>query len=114
MVSVQQTAVLNWEAVKQDVTRRIVAAVQPQRILVFGSSARGKITKDSDLDILVIMRGPAHRRQVAQKIYRNLHGVAVPVDIVVATEDDVTNYGDKAGTILLPALQEGQVLYEAH
>jgi len=94
-----------------EVTRRILEIVQPQRVLLFGSSVRGEFTKDSDLDILVIVRGPVHRRQLAQKINRNLHGIEVPVDIVVATEEDVAQFGDKLGSILRPALMEGQVLY---
>jgi len=96
-----------------EVTRRILETVQPQRVLLFGSSVRGQFTQDSDLDVLVIVRGPVHRRQLAQKINRNLHGVGAPVDIVVATEEDIAQYGDKFGTILRPALLEGQVLYAA-
>jgi predicted nucleotidyltransferase len=99
--------------VAEEVTRRILETVQPQRVLLFGSSVRGDFTKDSDLDVLVIVRGPVHRRQLAQKINRNLHGVGAPVDIVVATEEDIAQYGDKLGTILRPALLEGQVLYAA-
>ncbi len=97
--------------VAEEVTRRILETVQPQRVLLFGSSIHGKFTKDSDLDVLVIVNGPVHRRQLAQKINRNLRGVGVPVDIVVATEEDIERYGDKLGTILRPALREGQVLY---
>jgi len=41
------------------------------------------------LDVLVTVRGPVHRRQLAQKINRNLHGVGASVDIVVATEEDI-------------------------
>ena len=41
----------------QEVTRRIVASVQPRRVLLFGSAARGRMNKDSDLDMLVVMRG---------------------------------------------------------
>jgi len=99
--------------IADEVTRRILETVQPQRVLLFGSSVRGVFTKDSDLDVLVIVRGPVHRRQLAQKINRNLHGVGAPVDIVVATEEDIAQYGDKFGTILRPALLEGQVLYAA-
>ena len=97
--------------IAEEVTRRILETVQPQRVLLFGSSVRGVFTKDSDLDVLVIVRGPVHRRQLAQKINRSLHGVEVPVDIVVATEEDIAQYGDKFGTVLRPALLEGQVLY---
>jgi len=99
--------------VVEEVTRRIVDTAQPQRVILFGSSVIGKVTADSDLDVLVIMRGPVHRRQLAQRIYRNLHGVGVPVDVVVATEEDIRQYGDRLGMILRPALAEGEVLYEA-
>lgn len=96
-----------------EVTRRIVESVKPQRVLLFGSAARGRMSKDSDLDMLVVMRKSVHRRQVAQKIYRNLHGTGIAVDIIVATEKDLEQYGERAGTILKSALQEGRVLYEA-
>jgi predicted nucleotidyltransferase len=98
--------------VVDEVIRRIVATVQPQRILLFGSAARGQTNEDSDLDFLVIMRGPVHRRALAQEIYRNLHGILTPVDVVVATEQDVQEHGQAIGSILRPALREGQVIYE--
>jgi uncharacterized protein len=96
-----------------EVTRRIVASVKPRRVLLFGSAARGRMDKNSDFDVLVIMSDPVHRRQTAQKIYRNLHGTGVAVDIVVATEKDLEQYGKRPGTILKSALQEGRILYEA-
>jgi predicted nucleotidyltransferase len=96
-----------------EVTRRILQAVRPRQIYLFGSGARGRLGPDSDLDFLVIVRDPAHRRQVEQQIYRNLHGVGLPVDIIVATENDIAQYGDRVGTIYRPALQEGLVVYDA-
>ncbi|MCK6539350.1 MAG: nucleotidyltransferase domain-containing protein [Anaerolineales bacterium] len=97
----------------KDVTRRIVTSVKPQRVLLFGSAVRGKMTGDSDLDVLVVMRAPVHRRRTAQKIYRSLHGTGIAIDVVVATEKDIQKYGQSAGTILKTVLQEGRVLYEA-
>ena len=96
-----------------EMTGRIVHVANPARVLLFGSAATGKMTKDSDLDVLVIMRGTIHRRQLAQKIYRNLHGLGISIDIVVATESDVKKFGNRNGSILKPALQYGRVLYEA-
>lgn len=97
----------------QEVTRRIVRVAQPSRLLLFGSAASGRMTKDSDLDILVVVQGPVHRRKMAQEIYRSLRGVGIAVDVVVATEEDLQNYGQRAGTILKPALRDGRVIYEA-
>lgn len=99
--------------VLQDVTRRIVTSVNPRRVLLFGSAVRGEMTRDSDLDVLVVMQGTVHRRETAQKIYRDLHGAGIAVDVVVATEKDIQQYGQRAGTVLRRALQEGRVLYEA-
>jgi predicted nucleotidyltransferase len=97
----------------QEITRRIVSVAHPQRVVLFGSAVKGNFTPDSDLDFLVIVRPPVHRRKLAQQIYRELHGVGVPVDVVVATTEDVEKYRSRVGTILRPALQEGQVLFEA-
>lgn len=97
----------------REVTRRIVETVRPQRIVLFGSAASGKLTPDSDLDMLVIMRGPVHRRKVAQQIYRNLHGVDLPVDVVVVTEEDVHQSTSGGYSIIKPALEEGRVVYDA-
>jgi predicted nucleotidyltransferase len=96
-----------------EVTRRIVQVAKPQRVLLFGSAAQGRMTKDSDLDILVIVRGPTHRRRLAQNIYRNLHGIAIGVDVIVVTEEDLQKYGQRAGLIIMPAIREGRLLYEA-
>jgi len=95
-----------------EIVRRIVMTAQPQRILLFGSSARGQTNPESDVDLLVIMRGPVHKRAIAQEIYRNLHGILTPVDIVVTTEQDVEQHGQAIGSILRPALRDGQVIYE--
>ncbi len=98
--------------VVNEVLKRILSVVQPRRVVLFGSAARGQMTPDSDLDLLVIVPGPAHRRTIAQDIYRNLRGVLMPVDIVVATEQDVELHGQAIGSILRPALREGKVIYE--
>ncbi|MEW5827599.1 MAG: nucleotidyltransferase domain-containing protein [Chloroflexota bacterium] len=112
-MSHSQPSFVARNAILQEVTRRIVDTASPVRVLLFGSTARRQANRDSDLDLLVVMRGPVHRRRLAQEIYRNLRGVGVPVDIVVATEDDLEEFGQSPGTILKPALKEGLVVYEA-
>jgi len=99
--------------VLEDVIERILSIIQPRRIVLFGSAAHGPMTPDSDLDFLVIVRSPIHRRKIEQQIYANLHGITVPVDVVVATEEDIEKFGNQIGTIYRPALREGKVVYEA-
>ena len=96
-----------------EVIRRVVEVASPERIILFGSAARGETGPDSDLDLLVIKRGVEHRRRLAQRIYRRLLGVEVPVDVLVVTPEDVEEFRDKVGTIIGPALREGREVYVA-
>jgi predicted nucleotidyltransferase len=96
------------------ILQRILKVVTPRQVLLFGSASRGQMTSDSDLDLLVIVSGPIHRRRLTQEIYRNLHGILTPVDIVVATDQDSEFHGQSIGSILRPALRDEKVIYEQH
>ena len=101
-------------AVLDEVVRRIVEVAQPDEIILFGSAARGEIGPDSDLDFLVVKSGVPHRRRLAQAIYLALFGIAVPVDVIVVTPEDIQALRDKMGTMIGPALREGKRVYAAH
>ena len=92
---------------------RIVAVAQPDRVILFGSAARGTAGPESDLDFLVIKRGVTSRRQLAQAIYRALVGVRAAIDVVVVTPEDVEALKDGVATIIGPALREGREVYAA-
>lgn len=96
-----------------EAVRTIVDAVHPLRIILFGSAVRGEMREHSDLDFLVVMPNDTHRRRTAQTIYRQIIGLPCPVDIVVATEEDLATYGDTVGLVFHPALQEGKTVYAA-
>ena len=94
------------------IVRRIVKVAKPEKIIMFGSAARGEMGPDSDLDILVVAACD-HRRNTARKIRRELFGIGVPIDIIVAKPEDIERYRDSIGLIYRPALREGKVLYAA-
>src|SRR5574341_600633 len=96
----------------EEMVRRIVAQFNPDRIILFGSHARGTGDPESDADLLVIMPVEGSRRRVATQIDIALVGVDMAADIVVVTPDDVERNKDIPGTIIRPALREGKVLYE--
>jgi len=93
-----------------EIIRRIVEVAQPEKIILFGSAARGEIGPNSDLDLLVVKSG-VHRRRLAQAIYVNLFGVGQAVDVVVVTPEDIERYGNSFALVIGPALQEGKVVY---
>jgi predicted nucleotidyltransferase len=99
-------------AILADVVKRIVRVAKPEKIVLFGSAARGTMGPDSDLDLLVIKGGKFNRHRVTTAIYRNLSG-AIGVDAVVVTPEEVERYRDTTCLVICPALREGKVVYEA-
>lgn len=100
-------------AILQEIIARVVAASDPEKIVLFGSAARGEMGPNSDVDLLVIKGGKFHRGRVTRAIYRNLYGVDAAVDIVVVTSQDVARYRHAACLVIAPALDEGKVVYGA-
>jgi predicted nucleotidyltransferase len=100
-------------AALETLVRRIVEVARPDRIVLFGSAARGEMGPDSDIDVLVVKSGVEHRRRLAQDIYMNLSGVGVGVDLIVLTPEDLEAQKDGVGSIFGPALDEGRVIYAA-
>jgi predicted nucleotidyltransferase len=92
---------------------KIVETVQPRRVVLFGSAARGQMGPHSDVDLLVVMPDGVHRRQTAQRLYRALAGLGVAKHIVVVTESDVRQFADEPSLVVQPALREGRELYRA-
>jgi uncharacterized protein len=95
-----------------DIIQRIVEVAQPEKIILFGSAARGEMGANSDVDLLVIKSG-ANRLDLAKQIYMNMHGVSEAVDVIVVTPEDVERYRDSHALVIAPALREGKVVYVA-
>lgn len=93
--------------------RRLVAAANPRKVILFGSHAEGKATSESDLDLLVIEREVASKRKEMVRLRKAIGSVGLPVDILVFSEGEVADWGHLPGTALYWALKEGKVLYEA-
>ena len=97
--------------VLDDIVRRVVEAAQPERIILFGSAARGEMGPDSDIDLLVVKSGKFNHDRVTRNIYRNLSGAAA-VDALVVTPEVLEHYGDSPYLVYYPALREGKVIYD--
>jgi predicted nucleotidyltransferase len=95
----------------EEITRRIRDVSDPERIILFGSYARGDFTSHSDLDLLVIKEQVDSTHAEAARIYKALADLALPIDVVVMRTAFVQRYGELVGTVARPALREGRVLY---
>jgi predicted nucleotidyltransferase len=100
------------EETLREIVRRIVEALATEKIIFFGSAARGEMGPDSDVDLLVV-KSRTNRRETARTIRRNLIGVGIPKDVIVVTPEDIEHYKDTIGLIIRPALREGRVIYAA-
>lgn len=97
----------------EEIVARIVNKIHPLKIILFGSAARGVMGFHSDIDLLIVVPTGWHRRQTAQKIYRNLIGVGFATDAIVVTEEDIIRFSKNPGMVIKPALEEGKVVYAA-
>jgi uncharacterized protein len=91
--------------------RRIVKQFHPERIILFGSHARGDARPDSDVDLLVVLAANGSVREQRLAIRRALHDIPVPLDVIVTPPADFAWRKDVVGTIEWPATREGAVLY---
>ena len=95
-----------------EIVGRVVEVARPERIILFGSAARGEMGPHSDVDLLVIAN-VEDRAAVTGRIHRRLRGEHAAVDVVVVTPADVARYRNSHALIIKPALLEGRVVYEA-
>ena len=95
----------------QEMVERIVTQFHPDKIILFGSHARGEGTADSDVDLLVIMPVEGSKRAKQLEIRATVHDVRVPKDIIVTRPEEFQWRKDIVGTIERPAAQEGKILY---
>ena len=97
----------------QNIIQRIVEVAHPDRIVMFGSAARGEMGPHSDIDLLVIKKGARNPRDIAAKIYMQLYGVGIAVDIIVVSQEQVEKYRDSPYLVIYPATRDGVVVYDA-
>src|SRR5437870_3245033 len=92
--------------------RTQVEAVGPDRIVLFGSQARGDSGPDSDLDLLIIKDSdePRHRRAIPA--YGALAGMGIPTDIIWRTPAEIVEWSRVPNHVTTRAIREGRALYE--
>lgn len=94
--------------------RRIVEVSRPEKIIVFGSFARGTQGWNSDLDVLVITGDTvANPRQESARIRRALRDIPMAIDVLVVPRGQWEHLKDTPGLVYREALRTGKVVYES-
>ena len=95
----------------QTITTRISEAVHPEKIILFGSWARGEWSPQSDIDLLIIQESDLSRPQRYAQVRRLFWGMGVPMDILVYTPEEFARYQSVPGSFTYTVAREGKVLY---
>jgi predicted nucleotidyltransferase len=100
----------------REMVEAIVPVSHPDRVVLFGSRARGEAQDDSDVDLLVVVPrgfgvGRSRRRELGL-LWRALARFPVPKDILLFSRDEVRQWGASLNHVLGRALREGEVVYE--
>lgn len=97
-----------------EIVRRIVVTAQPEKIILFGSRARGDARLDSDIDLLVVADDPQPRSLRASALYGVLSDILVPMDILVYRPEEIEEWRNVPQAFVTTVVREGRVLYENH
>src|SRR3989441_10250283 len=100
------------EPLLEQIVARIVEQAQPEKVILFGSRARGDARSSSDFDILVIKESDEPRSRRDVPLYRALAGLWADVDIMVYTPEEVWEWSAVPQAFVTTAVREGRILYE--
>jgi len=96
----------------QDVIERLARKFSPEKIILFGSRARGTANEGSDFDLLVLFDEVANPTLRSAELHAALGDFPYAADIVVSTTRRFERYRNVLNTVYWPAAHEGKVLYE--
>ena len=99
------------DALITEILDRILNVAKPHKVILFGSAATGTMTRDSDIDLLIVEQDEVNRREESLRIEESLSGLGYPFDIVVIQKDWFEASKDVIGGMAYPANKYGRVIY---
>lgn len=96
----------------QQAVKLLAEGGMAQRVILFGSYAKGTAGEDSDLDFLVVVPALVRRREEMVRLRALLRPLGIPVDVLVADESHFERWKDQPGTALFEAARDGRVMYD--
>lgn len=99
------------EAILSEIVKRLVEAVDPDKIILFGSRARGDTHAQSDVDLMIVKPSPEPLHRRCGAAYGALWGIGVPIDILWYTPEEIDEWSEVKYHVTTRATREGRVLY---
>jgi predicted nucleotidyltransferase len=96
-----------------EIVRRVLSAIKPDKIILFGSAATGHMTRDSDIDLLIVEPDTSDQRSEYVRVIKALWYLAYPFDVLFITTQWFEESKDTVGGIAYPAYKYGRMIYEA-
>ena len=100
----------------KEMTNMIVNEVNPRKVVLFGSHARGTARPDSDLDFLVVEDGPFNaqhsRRAEMARLWKLLGDYFIAKDFLIYSPEEIAKWEGVETHVVHHAMKEGKVLYE--
>lgn len=97
----------------QKIVKKIAENYKPEKIILFGSVARGEEKKDSDIDLLIIKNSKKKRPFRVKEVFEALRGINrnSPLDPIVYTPKEISNRIELGDYFIKRILKEGKVVY---
>lgn len=91
----------------------VTSKISPERIVLFGSYARGDNRENSDIDILIIVKNLRNERKITGLLYKELlnEEMSIPIDFIAIDYDKYNLLKNKTGIIYKTIEREGKLLY---
>ena len=100
-----------------EIVRRVLTVAKPDKIILFGSAATGEMTRESDIDLLVVEPELEWKAEVWHtenvRIRRALRGLGYSFDVLLTTTERFERFKDVVGGIHYPASKYGRAIYDA-
>jgi predicted nucleotidyltransferase len=107
-------APLPQDPLLREIVERLLAEVQPCRIYLFGSRARGDSGAESDYDLLLLVEHPTEPPyRVSQRAYRVLRGIPAAVDVLVWDRETFDSRLHLPASFPATVVREGRLLHAA-
>jgi predicted nucleotidyltransferase len=100
-------------SIMEQIVALITSKTSPERIILFGSYARGDNNEKSDIDILILIKNLENERKITGALYKALlnENISIPIDFIAIDYDRYNKLKDEIGYIYKTIEREGQILY---